>query len=186
MLLRPKVRNWASSLLEHNMPDAISKKPILVAGVGNLIQMDDGVGVHVIQELEKQEIPENVKLFDGGTLGIDLLPWIEGHEYLILIDALKSDQPAGTIFRFQPEDIDYDDAPKTSIHQLGLIDSLKMCSLTGISPKEVVIFAVQPEVIDWGETLSPAVAATIPKLIRLVQNEINRINKTMSANFVEA
>lgn len=168
------------------MPANTNKKPILVIGVGNLIQMDDGIGVHVIQEMEKQQQPDNVELFDGGTLGIDLLPWIEGREYLILVDAIKADHPAGTIFRFHPQDIDYEDAPKTSIHQLGLIDSLKMCALTGIAPKEVVIFAVQPGIIDWGETLSPAVEAKIPKIIQLVNKEIKRINKTISANLLEA
>ncbi|MCB0283031.1 MAG: HyaD/HybD family hydrogenase maturation endopeptidase [Calditrichae bacterium] len=162
------------------------KKPILVVGVGNSIQMDDGVGVHVIREMEKNILPDNVELFDGGTLGIDLLPWIEGHEYLILVDSIKADHPAGTIFRFHPQDIDYDDAPKTSIHQLGLIDSLKMCALTGIAPREVVIFAVQPGVIDWGEDLSPQVEATVPKLVRLVNEEIEKINLKISANLQEA
>ncbi len=165
---------------------AKSKKPILVIGVGNSIQMDDGIGIHVINEMTNYNLPDNVELFDGGTLGIDLLPWIEGREYLVLIDSIKADHPAGTIFRFHPQDIDYDDAPKTSIHQLGLVDSLKMSSILGHAPKEVVIFAVQPAIIDWGEELTEPLEKVVPKVIRLVLEEINRINETISANLLEA
>lgn len=149
-------------------------KPIMVIGVGNSIQMDDGVGIHFLNALGKEIIPDEVELFDGGTLGIDLMYYIEGREKLIFIDSVKADQKPGTLFRFEPNDLTYDDAPKTSIHQIGLIESLQMISMIGKAPEKIVIFGVQPKTIDWGEELTSEVKASIPKLIKIVKEEINK------------
>ncbi len=150
------------------------KKPVMIIGVGNSIQMDDGIGIHVLRELEKYPLPEEVELFDGGTLGIDLMPYIEGREKLIFIDSVKADQKPGTIFKFEPDDLNYDDAPKTSVHQIGLIESLQMISMIGKAPERIVIFGVQPAVINWGEDLSPEVRSSIPKLIPHLLKEIEK------------
>ena len=147
-------------------------KPVMVIGVGNSIQMDDGIGIHTLNELRKFDLPEEIELFDGGTLGIDLMPYIEGREKLIFIDSVKGGEKPGTIFKFEPEDLNYDDAPKTSVHQLGLIDSLQMISLIGKAPDKIVIFGVQPKTIDWGEELTPELKDSIPKLLPHLLKEI--------------
>ncbi len=160
-------------------------KPIMVVGVGNSIQMDDGVGIHVLRELEKHDLPEEVELFDGGTLGIDLMPYLEGREKLIFIDSVKAEMAPGTIFKFQPDDLTYDDAPKTSVHQIGLIESLQMISLIGKSPDKVIIFGIQPKTIDWNEDLSDEVKAAIPKLIPHLLKEIEKSVKEIKNNITE-
>ena len=51
----------------------------LILGVGNLLMSDEGVGVHVIQRLVADyQLPEEVQVLDGGTLGMDLLYYPEG------------------------------------------------------------------------------------------------------------
>ena len=148
------------------------KKPILVVGVGNSIMMDDGIGVHVVRELEKKNLPESVEVFDGGTLGIDLMPFIEGREKLIFIDSVKGGNAAGTLYKFHPDDLNYESAPKTSVHQIGLIESLQIISLIGKTPGRIIIFGVEPHTIDWGEELTPALNSVMPKLLKHVLDEI--------------
>ncbi len=148
------------------------KKPILIIGVGNSIMMDDGAGIHAVRELEKMDLPDTVEVFDGGTLGIDLMPFIEGREKLIFIDSVKGENTPGTLYRFHPDDLNYESAPKTSVHQIGLIESLQMISLIGKTPGRVVIFGVEPHTIDWGEELTPALNSVMPKLLKHVLNEI--------------
>ena len=160
-------------------------KPIMVIGVGNSIQMDDGIGIHVLNELKKYDLPEEAELFDGGTLGIDLMPYIEGREKLIFIDSVKADEKPGTIFKFEPDDLNYDDAPKTSVHQIGLIDSLQMISMIGKAPEKIVIFGVQPKTIDWGEELSPELKLSIPKLIPHLLKEIEESVKEIKNKITE-
>ncbi len=152
--------------------DLYNKKPILVVGVGNLIQRDDGFGVHAVRALAGQVLPDNVDLFDGGSLGPEMLPWLEGRRKIVFIDAVNAGMAPGTLFRFEPQDLQYHMEEKTSIHQIGLIDTLSMAELMGDIPDEVVIIGVQPKVIDWGEDLSPELENVVPKAINLVKKEI--------------
>jgi len=156
--------------------DLYTKRPILVVGVGNLIMRDDGFGVHLVRALAEETLPDNVDLFDGGTLGPEMLPWLEGREKIIFIDAINADMEPGTLFRFEPDDLQYQTEEKTSIHQIGLIDTLSMAELMGNAPDTVVIFGVQPKIVDWGEELSPELENVIPKIINLVKKEITMKN----------
>ncbi len=156
--------------------DLYNKKPVLVVGVGNLIQRDDGFGVHAVRALVEEGLPDNVDLFDGGSLGPEMLPWLEGRKKIVFIDAVNADMEPGTIFRFEPHDLQYHMEEKTSIHQIGLIDTLSMAELMGEVPNDVVIIGVQPKIIDWGEDLSPELENVIPKVINLVKKEILKNN----------
>ncbi len=75
-------------------------KPVeqtLILGVGNLLLSDEGVGIQVIERLqEKYELPEEVHVLDGGTLGMDLLYYLDGVRRLLLVDAVETGKAAGT------------------------------------------------------------------------------------------
>lgn len=156
------------------MSDLLNKRPILVVGVGNSIMMDDGFGVEVINQLKEEYKNEMVDFFEGGNLGIDMLPWLADREFILFIDAIEAGHKAGTIFRFEPNEVNYKNAIKTSVHQIGLIDSLNMTNFIGKSPKKSILIGVQPGVIDWGLELSDEVKASIPKVKKLVVEEIEK------------
>ncbi len=160
------------------------KRPILVAGVGNLIQRDDGFGVHLVRALAQESLPDDVDLFDGGTLGVDMLPWLEGRRKIVFVDSVQARMEPGTVFRFEPDELSYQTEEKTSVHQIGLTDTLAMAKLRGTAPQEVVIIGVQPEVIAWGDELSSVVQKVIPKVIDLVKKEIT-MNNTISEEYNE-
>lgn len=150
---------------------------ILVLGVGNSILKDEGFGVHVVQEIEKQreelKIPSNVEIIDGATLGLDLLYYMEGRDKIILIDIVNAGAEPGEIFKFTPHDIKTKSfINKVSMHQVTLFDVLTMAEATGRLPEDVVVIAVQPGEINWGEELTPAVAAQIPRVIELIMEEL--------------
>lgn len=149
------------------------KKPILVLGVGNSIQTDDGIGVHVIEQLSQLSWPDSVELIDGGTAGLDLLATIEGRRKVIVIDAVDGGMDPGTMFRFTPDDIGNTTVRLDSLHQFGLLETLQMSQLMDRAPESCVIFGVQPKTVDWGLSLTDTVAAVVPRLIEEVSNEIN-------------
>ena len=62
----------------------------LIVGIGNLLCRDEGIGVHVIQEMEKMELPGHIELLDIGTSTMDLISYLDGVKKLIVIDAMKS------------------------------------------------------------------------------------------------
>ena len=76
---------------------------ILVLGIGNLVLNDEGIGIHVVNVLEKMELPCGVDLLDGGTGGLALLETLQSYRRIILVDASLDNYPVGTIRRLSPK-----------------------------------------------------------------------------------
>jgi hydrogenase maturation protease len=146
---------------------------ILVMGLGNLLMGDDGLGSRVISELEKYYLPsEQVHLLDGGTLGLDLLPRLEGIDNLLIIDALQMGAEPGEVFRLEGDAVPRAFANKLSVHQMGLQDLLAVSELQGHLPKELVVIGAQSAEIEMVMELSPAVGASFEKVVAAVLNEL--------------
>ncbi len=148
---------------------------ILVLGIGNILMKDEGVGVRTIEYLQKEDLPQEVELLDGGTSTPLLFPEFAEADYLIVIDAVKGGMSPGSIYRLRLEDLVPPDNSPVSLHDLGLIDALQMASLINKAPQKVLIFGIEPKEIDWGMELSPEVEGCIPKVAKLVREEIKAI-----------
>ena len=149
-----------------------SKVRFAVVGVGNLLLKDEGIGVHIAHALQQIDIPDNVKIIDGGT-SLDLPDYLKDTDKLIIIDAVKTGGQPGTIYRFHPYDMDIESEGIISLHELGLAQSLKMMRLIGNEPKETVIIGIEPKEIDWGTELSAELQQKIPEIINAVLGEIS-------------
>ena len=146
---------------------------IVVLGVGNVLLKDEGVGVHVAQELQKKSLPAAVESHDGGVAGIGLLDFFPGASKVLLIDAAEMDLEAGAVVRFTPEEVvGKVSGPRFSAHDIGLLEVLELARALDQCPPEVVIFGIQPKEISWGTDLSPEVRAAIPKVMEAVLREI--------------
>ena len=152
-----------------------SPQSILILGVGNLLLGDDGFGVHVINALKDIPFPPNVHLLEAGTVSHRLIPLFREIEHLIVIDVVEAGDIPGSIFRFSPDDMQFPTEQKASLHQISLIDVLRMAELTGGKPKTVIL-AVQPkDVSSWSLELSDELEAIIPKVKELVVEELKKI-----------
>ena len=148
----------------------------LVLGLGNILLGDEGVGVRVIERLlEQVEFPEEVQVLDGGTLGLDLLPYLEGAARLLVVDAAQARKPAGTLVRLTGREIPiFLDVSKVSPHQEGLQDLLAVAALKGYLPEELVFLGVQVGSLGVSLELSPAVAAQVNPMVERVLEELTR------------
>jgi hydrogenase maturation protease len=141
-------------------------KATLVLGLGNTLLGDEGVGVHVAQRLRAGYcFPQTTQVMDGGTLGLDLLPYVEDADRLVVIDAIQMDVEPGTVIRLEGEEVPAFLSLKVSPHQMGLPDILAAAKLRGRSPGELVLWGVQPGVIDTSLELSPVVASQVDALV---------------------
>ena len=148
---------------------------ILVLGLGNTIMTDDGFGVKVVTTLSSRyNFQGQVKLIDGGTLGLDLLPELEELDSLLIIDALDMRAEPGGIFRLEGDEVPRAFASKLSIHQMGLQDLLAVAEFQGHAPRNLVVWGVQPECIEMGTELTATVAATVKPVIEKVLEELKR------------
>src|SRR6266568_1492737 len=146
---------------------------VLVLCIGNLVMSDDGVGVLVAQRLQQgYRFADNVEVLDGGTLGLDLLPKLENITNLIMIDAVETGQKPGTCVRLCGQELPIALETKLSPHQMGLKDLLAVSELMGHSPKEMVLFGVQPGSVEMEIGLTAEVEAKLETLVTNVLNEL--------------
>lgn len=152
--------------------DTTSPLKIILLGVGNLLLSDEGVGVHVANELMKMELPPEVSVVEGGTDGFGLLNIIAEADRLIVIDAVKGGAAPGSIYRFDIKDAqNYPSAYKTSVHQIGILDVIDLSGLIGKKPHTTII-GIEPKSLEMGMELSPEVKAKIPRIIELIWDEL--------------
>ena len=145
----------------------------LVLGVGNKLLSDEGVGVHVVERLAAgYVIPEEVQLLDGGTLGMDLLYYLEGIENLLLVDAVETHKDPGTLIRLEGEEVPAFLSLKISPHQLGVPDMLAAARFKDLYPKRLVLWGIQPELLDIGLDLSPLIESQMDILIGNVVEQL--------------
>jgi hydrogenase maturation protease len=141
-------------------------------GIGNILLRDEGVGVRVIETLQAVELTGTVEVFDGATAGVDLVDVVAERRKVIVIDAVQADEPPGTIFRFTPAEVELQQHPALSLHQVGFLEALRMTQLLGCAPDRVVIFGVRPKDVGYGLELSQEVSEAVPKVVELVLSEL--------------
>jgi len=142
----------------------------LIVGIGNLLCRDEGIGVHVVEEMKKLQLPAHVELLDIGTSAMDLFSYLEGVGKLIIIDAMKAGGMPGTIYQCTPEDLIPKGEEPISLHDIGVVETLTMAKKMGMEI-ETVIFGVEPKILEWGMELSEEVKERIPSIIEAVLKE---------------
>ncbi len=145
----------------------------VVIGLGNVILSDEGVGVHALREIESNLAGRpDIAFIDGGTLGLELLSIAAGASRLLLLDAIDVGAPAGTLTRFDREQLARL-MTGSSAHELGVADLLAALKMLDAEPLEIVLLGVQPETTTLGTELTPAVAEALPGLVAAAVREIN-------------
>ncbi len=163
---------------------ARARRGTLILGIGNVLMGDEGIGVHVVRHLESMSLPENVQCLDGGVGSFLLLAPMQQAGRVILIDATSDDRPPGTVRRLTPRfSADY---PRTlTAHDIGLKDLLDAAYLTG-EALDVVLFAVSIAPLQrLRMELSPALAAQVPEIAKIVTDELSQDPGFWQAGWVE-
>jgi hydrogenase maturation protease len=146
---------------------------ILILGVGNILMGDEGVGVRTVEAIKQIDLPANVEVIDGGTASIDIQEFLRNRDKVIIIDAIQGGgEKPGTVYRFTPGDIRVKKPVYTSLHQVGLLESLAILEYSGECPCDITIYGIEIEKPDWSLELSPEIAAVIPRLIKKILYEI--------------
>jgi hydrogenase maturation protease len=150
----------------------------LVLGVGNLLLSDEGAGLRVVERLvTTYQIPKEVQALDGGTLGLDLLHYLERAEgqpvdNLLVVDAVEMGEQPGALVRLEGDEVPSFLSVKMSPHQIGIPDMLFAAKLRDLYPPNVVLWGVQPGCLEIGLDLSPPVAAQVDVLVEKILDEL--------------
>jgi hydrogenase maturation protease len=157
-------------------PDVSGRpKQVLIAGIGNAWQRDDGFGSEVARRIESRQLPDGVAVIDFGTGGLDLAYQVMyGYDALLMIDVSRQGGSPGTLYVME---VDEDEVPGGSVedgevlnpHAMDPETVLRFIKITGGWPGKVVIVACEPETVEeMGVGLSPVVEEAVDRAVELV------------------
>ncbi|MDP1653123.1 MAG: HyaD/HybD family hydrogenase maturation endopeptidase [Rhodocyclaceae bacterium] len=147
----------------------------VVLGVGNTILADEGVGVRVVEALEREyELPAGVVAIDAGTSGMEMLEDLSDLDFLLVVDAIAAGKAPGELVKLSGDEVPVFFRRNLSPHGIGLSDVLASLEFLGAEPKETVILGVQPVSLELSTELTPTIAACVPVLVAQVVAELSQ------------
>jgi hydrogenase maturation protease len=153
---------------------------ILIVGIGNELLGDEGLGVHVARRLQAAAyaLPAHVSVLECGTCLLDVLPEMSHHSHVIIVDAMRGGQKAGTVYRAElPGNLDAElpAVPYLSLHQWGAIETLRAAKLLGMSPRRTTLVGAEPECMEPSLELSPALARAAEQIAATLLAELGNM-----------
>jgi hydrogenase maturation protease len=159
---------------EARTPPAQRTPLITILGVGNPLRGDDGVGVHVLGFLlVHAHFSPNVRLLDGGTLGMRLVGPILESNKLIVIDSAFMGQPPGTVARLTREMWTDCIQTKHSLHEVSFLETLALAGLVGDLPTTIIIGVEPANLSNLAVGLSPDVKRACSTVVEMVLAEVS-------------
>lgn len=165
-----------------------TQRPLVAIGIGNILLRDDGIGVHVIEELRLQaaldpdRLPEGTRLVDGGTLGIGLIDHLEDARGLLIVDAVDLGLAPGTVTV-------YTGAPNAlgETHGMhGVTGLLEVARLVGDLPAVVAFVGIQVAEIGIDTEPTPSLRAALPHAVDVTRQELFRLDAAAARESVFA
>jgi hydrogenase maturation protease len=150
---------------------------IVVLGVGNILWADEGFGVRCVEALgDGWDLPVDVEVLDGGTLGLALVPLLLDATHLLLFDAVAHRGEPGSLIVARDDEIPgIMGAGKMSLHQVGMNDILASLELLNHKPAHFTVVGIRPvELADYGGSLTPRVQQQVPAALQLGIAELAR------------
>ena len=151
-------------------------KDIIVLGLGNPLMSDEGVGVSIVERLQKQaaKFPD-VEFIDAGTGGMNVLHLIANRKKAVIVDCALMGQTPGTTRRFTPNDVtSVKQVSHFSLHDVDILKVLELSRQLEECPPEVIIFGIEPAKIEQGDTLSPELAAQIGEYVKIISRSLTQ------------
>ncbi len=149
-----------------------------IMGFGNPVRSDDGIGMYVIEELQKI-IGDNdaVNIFDMGTAAFEVLFGLKGHNKILMVDAvLNSNEPVGTLFKVPAEEVlrAPQDDPMVFLHGMKWDQALSYSKkiLGDDYPEDIQVYLIAVENTKLDTTLSNEVKQAGDKVVQHILEDI--------------
>lgn len=138
---------------------------IVVLGVGNILLTDEGLGVHVVEDLKANyTFTPQISLIDGGTMGMELLTYMRGMKKILLIDAVNGGEAPGIIYEFPHRELEQYFTDHISVHEVGMQDILRIRAIQENPLEDAIVIGVEPESLDVGFEPSAPVQKALPEV----------------------
>lgn len=152
---------------------------VLIVGVGNILMGDDGIGVHVANEVSKSALPDGVEVVDAGTLGLAVCPLLENADALIIVDAVDFGMQPGEMIKIPVEELSrHDKHTPLSLHEFDIFHALEMIELSTGRKINATLIGIQISSIKPSLEISPQLAMRMDEYVMAVKRTAMRLSQT--------
>ena len=150
--------------------------PVLVLGMGNVLLEDEGLGIHALKLLQQRfNFSNDVEFLDGGTSGMSLVDQISSRSHLLVLDAVQTGEPPGTLVKMSDQDVPVYFGTKVTFHQLGLADVLATLALSGEQPAHITVLGLVPDSLEMSLEPSETISARLDDLVEAAAAELEAL-----------
>ena len=153
---------------------------LLVMGIGNMLLTDDGVGVFAAQALMQETLPANVSVMEAGTFTQDVFYLFKDFSHVLVLDIVHAQGAPGSIYRLDESQLVDNEKQRLSIHDIDLIDSLRMAELLHGHKTSLSVVGMEPaDFTSWNIGLSSLVQEKFEDYLTVVRQEIAALAATV-------
>jgi hydrogenase maturation protease len=152
----------------------------LIIGAGNLLLSDEGIGIHIVNRLKEQGSFKDTDFVDIGTSTLDIGSFLSDDlQKIVIVDCIKTaEYKEGTVFKLTPDDLRVRQLNKFSLHQMELVDSLKLLSIANNMPSVIIIGVVPHNISTFSIELSLEIEAVFPAIVEKITKVIGDFFKS--------
>ena len=150
--------------------------------MGNILLEDEGLGIHALKALQQRYVaPAEVEFLDGGTSGMALIEMLSGRKHLLVLDAVQTGDPPGTLVKMDDQDVPVYFGLRITPHQLGLSDVLASLHLTDEQPGNVTVLGLVPQSLEMSLDLSDHISERLEHLVMAAVDELATLGFPLQA-----
>jgi len=149
---------------------------VTIAGIGNILMGDDGIGPYLARVLEAQYDFEDAQVADLGTPVLDFPDHLDGSAVILIIDAVENHKAAGTITVYTKADMLRNGVPvRTDPHSPALSEMMLRAEFTGVGPKDAVLVGITAKACDYYTPISDEVKRAVPRAVDEVLRQAEKL-----------
>jgi hydrogenase maturation protease len=153
-------------------------KKIAILGVGNILELDDGVAIYATKYLEKNyTFAPNIDIINGGVEGINLLNLFMEYDYVLILDAIEIDDVPGSIYHIPSDKLTGYGLNSGGAHEIGVLECFDILELMGKELPQSSVFGIVPKKIDvsigLSDTLEKKFDTYIEKLLEILATDLH-------------
>jgi len=149
---------------------------VTIAGIGNILMGDDGIGPYVARVLEAQYDFENAQVADLGTPVLDFPDHLDGSETVLIVDAVENRKDPGTITVYTKADMVRNGVPvRTDPHSPALSEMMLRAEFTGIGPTDAILVGITAKACEYYTPISDSVKAAVPAAVEEILRQATRL-----------
>lgn len=153
-------------------------KKIGIIGIGNPLRKDDGIGIVLLERLQKKKVPKNIEYIDGGTGGMNLLHHLARFDTVLILDAVDFHGTPGEMHLFSLQDIQKKTMPFfSSTHETDFLTIINLSKELKELPKHLIIVGIQPSDVSYGKGLTTALESVLNDLLNSIQKTLQQLLK---------